>query len=242
MPMLWGVLFKCNGPINFNKLVSKSNFPWLFSILIFSSLDLFFWATDMASYRLGTLPFLIPLFGGLFWETLKRGQSLMLALLFCWVGDVLLLHDTNHLLQILSVSSYLMAQFLFIDVLLKRINVFSGSSFFMGILFFGAYLIIFFSHIYSYLEDIKFIGLAYGFTLSFLGCLSIMRFFQHQTWKRFSLFLGVLLFSGRDVMLTYNKYFFDYDYFILGIGLTYPIALFFILAYFRQSNQLKSEP
>ncbi|MGA1030443.1 MAG: lysoplasmalogenase family protein [Flavobacteriaceae bacterium] len=149
----------------------------------------------MASYRLGTLPFLIPLFGGLFWETLKREQSLMLALLFCWVGDVLLLHDTNHLLQILSVSSYLMAQFLFIDVLLKRINVFSGSSFFMGILFFGAYLIIFFSHIYSYLEDMKFIGLAYGFTLSFLGCLSIMRFFQHQTWKRFSLFLGCCYFQ-----------------------------------------------
>lgn len=110
----------------------------------------------------------------------------------------------------------------------------------MEILFFGAYLIIFFGHIYTYLEDMKFIGLTYGFTLSFLGCLSIMRFFQHQTWHRFSLFLGIFLFSERDVMLTYNKYFFHEDYFIVGIVVFYSTALFLVLNYFEKEKTFDS--
>jgi len=211
---------------------------WLSAIIVVTAFDFFFWSQGKIVFRLTTLPLLIPLFMGLFWHTIKANRSLFLALVFCWIGDWLLLFDANHILQILSVSSYLLAQFLFIESLLKRIRWFTPAAFMMGVLFFGAYLIVFFSNIYAYLGDMKFIGLAYGFTLSFLGCLTIMRFFQQPSWQRFSLFLGVLLFSGRDVMLTYNKYYFKFDYFVIGIVLFYSLALYLIVRYFDQVKAL----
>lgn len=221
-------------------LFVKKRFFWVMVILLVTGSDLFFWSTGNMPYRSITLPLLIPLFFGFFWSTLIVNRSLSLALFCCWIGDWFLLYDTNHLLQIMSVSSYLLAQFLFIETLFKQIKSFAPRAFIMGMLFFGAYLIVFFSHIFAYLEDMKFIGLAYGFILSFLGCLSIMHFFQYQTWHRFSLFLGILLFSGRDVMLTYNKYFFHEDYFIVGIVVFYSTALFLILNYFQKSKVFTS--
>ena len=95
---------------------------------------------------------------------------------------------------------------------------------------------VFFSNILSYLKDMKFIGIAYGLVLSFLGCLSIMNFFLQQSRLRFSLFGGIFLFSVRDVMLTYNKYYFNEDYFILGVDVFYVVGLYLILQYFKTTE------
>ena len=75
----------------------------------------------------------------------------------------------------------------------------------------------------------KLYAVIYGLTISYLGCLSIMFFFQSPNWDRFFLFFGVLVFSIRDVMLTYNKYYFHADKITFPIILTYSIGLLFIL-------------
>ena len=208
----------------------------LLALLIVSMLDLYLWYNGLLLYRLGTLLLIVPILFLLFWNLLKTNLSLSIALFFCWLGDLFLLHDVNHTIQILGVSSYMMAHFFLIESLLKRIKKFSLISFMMGVLFFGAYLMVFFSNILSCLKDMKFIGIAYGLVLGFLGCLSIMNFFIHQSRLQFSLFGGIFLFSVRDVMLTYNKYYFNEDYFILGVDIFYVVGLYLILQYFKTTE------
>ena len=63
-----------------------------------------------------------------------------------------------------------------------------------------------------------------------------MNFFIQQSRLRFSLFWGIFLFSVRDVMLTYNKYYFNEDYFILGVDIFYVVGLYLILQYFKTTE------
>ena len=119
----------------------KRRFFWVLAILLVTSADFLFWSMGKIPYRTITLPLLIPLFLGFFWSELKANRSLSLALLCCWIGDWFLLNDTNHILQILSVSSYLLAQFLFIETLFKQFKWAAPKAFMMGVLFFGAYIL-----------------------------------------------------------------------------------------------------
>ena len=125
-------------------LFVKKRFFWVMVILLVTGSDLFFWSTGNMPYRSIILPLLIPLFFGFFWSTLIVNPSLSLALFCCWIGDWFLLYDTNYLLQIMSVSSYLLAQFLFIETLFKQIKSFAPRAFIMGMLFFGTVCFVYF--------------------------------------------------------------------------------------------------
>ena len=174
--------------------------------------------------------FIIP--AALLWycsSVSEVNKYVVLALFFAWLGDILLIFDAKLLFRKLSVSSYLVMQVFFIAAFKEQHKDFSLREFLMGAVLYGSYLLIFLMNIFPHLEDMKLYAVIYGLTISYLGCLSIMFFFQSPNWDRFFLFFGVLVFSIRDVMLTYNKYYFHADKITFPIILTYSIGLLFIL-------------
>ena len=52
-------------------------------------------------------------------------------------------------------------------------------------------------------------GVIYGLTLSLLGSFTIMELLRHYTKVKALLTLGLLIFSVRDVLITYNKRYFE---------------------------------
>lgn len=69
-------------------------------------------------------------------------------------------------------------------------------------------------------------GLIYGFTLSLLGSLMIMELLKRYDKTIALMTTGLFVFSIRDVMLTYNKCYFESDFF------TYPVPLLHALGFF----------
>jgi len=92
------------------------------------------------------------------------------------------------------------------------------------------------NHAYASLGNMKWHGLVYGITLSLFGSLTLMKLLKLPNRENGLLFFGLLLFSVRDVLLTYNKRYFEDDVF------TYPIPLFHVIGfYFMVSAFIKKE-
>lgn len=164
-----------------------------------------------------------------------------LALLFSWIGDLFYIFKDQDVFVKLTVVSYFFTQVFLILELRKFIKHFNGRYFSMGILLFACYLTIFLNRVYTYLDDMKIYAIVYGLTISYLGCLSLMYFFQKQSRHRFFFFLGVLFYSFRDVLLTYNVKVFKHEFFTFSIALFYVIALILITRFLINELALENK-
>lgn len=96
---------------------------------------------------------------------------------------------------------------------------------------------VFLNHVYTSLGDMKIHVIVYGLTLSAFGSIAIMELLRKISRKNFLLILGLLVFSVRDVFLTYNKKYFNEDVFTFSIPILHGIGFFIIIKamlYFEQ--------
>ncbi len=155
-----------------------------------------------------------------------------LALLFSWIGDLLLLFIEQEVFIKLTIIGFFFTQVLLLLEVRKFITQFNYRFLLMGVLLFASYLITFLNCVFSYLGDLKIYAVVYGLAICSLGCISFMNFFQKQTKLNFALFLGVLLYSFRDVLLTFNVKVYEDQVFTFPIPLFYVISLFLITLFF----------
>ena len=88
---------------------------------------------------------------------------------------------------------------------------------------------VFLNHVYSSLGYMKVHGLVYGVTLLAFGSLAIIELLRKVSRKYIYLVLGLLVFSVRDVFLTYNKKYFNDDVFTFSIPILHGIIFFIII-------------
>ena len=94
------------------------------------------------------------------------------------------------------------------------------------------------------LDDMRINGVVYGLTLSFFGSFTIMWLLKQYNMTIASLTAGLLIFSVRDVLITYNKRYFEEDFFTFPIPLLYAIGFLLIVQSFlwlEQKRYLPSE-
>ena len=128
-------------------------------------------------------------------------------------------------------------QLCFIGVYKNYLEGYSNKAHLLGLLFWGPYLAVFLNHVYTSLGDMKIHGIVYGLTLSAFGSIAIMELLRKVSRKNFLLILGLLVFSARDVFLTYNKKYFNEDVFTFSIPILHGIGFFIIIKamlYFKQ--------
>jgi hypothetical protein len=172
-------------------------------------------------------PLLAPLLFLFYWLNSSSPKRLVLfAFLFLWMGDLLILFEEGISFLKWGIFSYWIMQLLLIKYFIDNYKIYNFGAHLMGILFYSSYLTIFLSHVYQTLGSMRIHGVVYGLTVSALGSLMIMELLSRQGKVIILMTLGLFVFSVRDILITYNKCYFNEDFF------TYPIPLLHALGFF----------
>ena len=152
------------------------------------------------------------------------------ALLFSWLGDVLLMlqDDDNSLFFLLGPSAFLVAHvfyILFFHFIRVKENV---KSRWWLLLIVALYYLILISFLSPHLGDMKLPVRIYAIVISFMFMLAMhMSFIKYQNAGRWMM-LGALLFVISDSVLAINKFYQSFEIAGIVVMLTYGLAQLFI--------------
>ncbi|MFI5132837.1 MAG: lysoplasmalogenase [Chitinophagales bacterium] len=207
---------------------------WIILFVIILAANLLGIYLDNEIMRFTTKPLLVIVLAGYFLTLTKIWQNnlkrwILAALLFSWVGDVLLLFEPRaSIFFLLGLSAFLLAHIFYItlfhNIRLKE-NVKSNWLLLLVVVVYYAILITILS---PYLGNMKLPVRIYGIFISFMFMLAMhMLFIKNKIAGRWMM-LGALLFVASDSLLAINKFYQQFDSAAIIIMLTYGLAQFFI--------------
>ena len=180
-------------------------------------------------------PLIIPVVIGYFdsqVNDITKGFNkwIVFALIFSWIGDVLLMfQDKKDIFFLLGLSSFLLAHIFYIIYFHKarlRDNVKSNPWLLVIVVVYYAALISFLS---PYLGDMKLPVRIYGIVISFMFMLALHMFFIKNKSAGKWMMIGTLLFVLSDSLLAIDRFYQTFEFAGILIILTYALAQFFIV-------------
>lgn len=192
-------------------------------------------------------PALIPLLilGVYFSKKFKTRSILITALLFSWIGDVILLFsDIAEIYFILGLVSFLISHILYCVLFNKQVKEkFKKNAiiFLIGSIIIASYLVGMLSVLLPTLGDLKIPVIVYA------SVISIMLLFAYNgllIWKKPAnqyVFFGALFFVVSDSILAINKFHMPIQKSAFIIMLTYLVAQYLIVTGIVKLNQKKVE-
>lgn len=163
----------------------------------------------------------------------QRSSIFLIAIFFCWLGDVLLLFEPK-LFFMAGLAAFLIGHILYI---LCYQQMRSGASpnillgpqkvrFAMPIVLAGTGLVVV---LYPVLNDLKIPVMIYALVITLMALQALFRF-GYTTNKSFVLvFIGAILFMISDSLLAINKFLMPIQFASLSIMATYMIAQYLIV-------------
>ena len=179
-------------------------------------------------------PFLLPI---LFYSVVKNDafetkKWLLLALLFSWIGDfVLLFANKGELYFIFGLISFLIAHILFIALFIKqKSNVVHHKQtlYWFGLSLVLVYLFGMLSILIPKLGDLKFPVGIYAMTISLMLIETIKGSFNWEDKSKYLVLIGAIFFVTSDSILAINKFYTVIPNASFWIMITYLIAQFCI--------------
>jgi len=151
------------------------------------------------------------------------------ALLFSWLGDVLLmLQDDNSLFFLLGLSAFLVAHIFYIIIFhFIRLNENVKSRWWLVVTV-ALYYLILISLLSPHLGDMKLPVRIYAIAISFMFMLAMHMLFIKNKNAGFLLMTGALLFVLSDSILAINKFYQSFEVAGIFVMLTYGLAQLFI--------------
>ncbi len=154
---------------------------------------------------------------------------IIIALLFSWLGDVLLmLQGDNSVFFLLGLSAFLLAHMcyiLFFHFVRTRENVKSRWYLLLIVVVYYTFLI---SILSPGLGEMKLPVRIYGIVISFMFMLAMQMLFIKNKTAGLSMMIGASLFVISDSVLAINKFYQPFPQAAVIIMLTYGLAQFFI--------------
>ena len=176
---------------------------------------------------------LVPSVFFYYWFNSKMKSNFILyALFFSWMGNLFLLINFNPEFQKWIVSSFWISNSLFFIQFINFKREYFFREHLLGLIFYFSYLIVFLTHVFSSLGEMKLLALVHGLTTAVFGSFTVMQLFKKTNTTKLILFLGVLFLSIKDVMLTYNKRFFEEEVFSIPISIFQLLGLFLLIRAF----------
>jgi uncharacterized membrane protein YhhN len=192
-------------------------------------------------------PILIPLlgFGVYFHRKFPTKNILLTALLFSWIGDVILLFaDIAEIYFILGLVAFLIAHISY-SVLFNQQNTvaihINKILFIIGSVIIGLYLIGMVSVLMPNLGELKVPVIVYA---SVISIMLLFAFNGYLIWKKngaLCIFLGALVFVISDSILAMNKFHSPIERSSFFIMLTYLVAQYLIVVGVLKMNPKKVE-
>lgn len=214
-------------------------FFFLFSIVALIEISLI--ALDMEQLRIFSKPLIIPLLALTYYTSLHKKTSffkdaVLIALLFSWLGDVLLQRES---LFVPGLLAFLTAHIFYIFFFLRTQS--DKTSFFklrpVMLIAVLAYLIEFMYLLWPTLGAMKIPVLIYGITISTMLSAAIWQYQKLDDRTSLFLIIGAALFVTSDSILAINKFSAPFDNAGIFIMSTYILAqLFIVLGAIRYRN------
>ena len=207
---------------------------WIILFTLVLLIDLAAIYLNYESLRFFTKPLLVPLLAiYLLLETNTTNSSLkawiFLALLFSWVGDILLLFEgSGSNFFLFGLSAFLVAQVFYIVFFhnIRMREYIRGNA--LLLLLVIVYYSILISVLSPYLGNMKLPVRIYGVVLSFMVMLAMHTVLGKNKKAAVWMTTGAILFVVSDSLLAFNKFFSAFNYSGLIIMVTYGLAQLFI--------------
>ena len=161
-------------------------------------------------------------------SVLVRNKWYVIALIFSFFGDVFLLYSGQSLF-IMGLVSFLLAHFIFISIVLKRIQKTSFLKIISSVIPFLVVFILLIFGLKESLNEMLLPVIIYGLTISTFGIVSLVDFQNRKSQKSLFMLLGAIVFMTSDSVLAINKFYNASHLFEIIIMVTYIIAQYLIL-------------
>lgn len=206
---------------------------WILIFLTILSIHLtgLVWKIDGLS--VATKPILLPLLGFYFWQQTKdiRHRSIrvfLIAQLFSWVGDLLLMNGTNPSFFIWGLISFLIAQLAysyFLFRIMRKEKIRFSWLLFIPVVIYYATLI---SWLQPYLGAMLAPVCVYGAVISMMLLLALHMVYMPAITAGRWFMSGALLFVASDSALAFNKFYQAFEGANLVTMITYGLAQLFL--------------
>jgi uncharacterized membrane protein YhhN len=192
-------------------------------------------------------PMLIPLLGFAvyFHEKFPLKNTLLAALLFSWIGDVILLFaDIAEIYFILGLVSFLISHLIYSTLFNKQSKTKKkkNSAFFaLGSLIIACYLIGMLALLIPSLGDLKIPVIVYATVISMMLLLAFNGYLSWEKPGNKYVFVGAISFVVSDSLLAINKFYEPIEKSSFLIMLTYLVAQYLIVVGILKLNLKKVE-
>ena len=160
-------------------------------------------------------------------SVLVRNKWYVIALIFSFFGDVFLLYSGQSLF-IMGLVSFLLAHFIFISIVLKRIQKTSFLKIISSVIPFLVVFILLIFGLKESLNEMLLPVIIYGLTISTFGIVSLVDFQNRKSQKSLFMVLGAMVFMISDSVLAINKFYNASHLFEIIIMSTYIAAQYLI--------------
>lgn len=213
--------------------------------IAFSLMYLAILAFGYERFDLFLKPILIPIlgFGAYFYRKFPTQNTLLIALLFSWIGDVILLFtDLGEIYFIIGLVSFLMAHILYCILFNKqnRVRKKQNKTFFViGSVLIATYLIGMVSVLMPHLGDLEIPVSIYATVISIMLLFAFNGLLVWQRPGNILVCLGAFFFVVSDSILAVNKFYDPIPKSSFFIMLTYLLAQYLIVLGILKLNPKK---
>jgi len=210
----------------------KKNGSYLLNIyLLLAVVHVFLLNTDMVLYQQITKALLMPVLMAFAWMHVgfKNSRRLLLALLFCWTGDVLLLFTyKNELYFLLGLAAFLIGHLAYISTFLQCTAGKSKAAmwWYLPIL---TYVLLLLSLLWNNLGDMLLPVAIYAVVIGSMTAVALRRYGATNTSSFMAVMVGAMLFVLSDTLIAWNKFQGAISNASLWIMLTYIMAQYLLV-------------
>jgi len=208
---------------------------FLLIFLMVSITDIIAIIFDNLLWQTISKPLIIPALTAFYMAGSKsRNKLYILALIFSFLGDVLLLDKSNMFL--FGIAAFLITQLLYIAIFSKGLAQSTWPKKLLAIFPFLLFFISLISVLKPGLKDFFIPVVIYGLAISAFGAISLLKYLVKKDGTNLILLNGALLFILSDSMIALNKFHEPRAYYSVAIMLTYIIAQFLIGLFMLKSE------
>ena len=214
-------------------------FFFLFSII--ALVEIYLLAMNMEQFRIYSKPLIIPCLGLTYYTSLNQKtnffkDAVAIALLFSWLGDLLLQKESLFVPGLLAfLTAHIFYILFYVRTKSEKISFFKLRP--VMLIAVLAYLIEFMYLLWPSLGGMKIPVLIYGITISTMLSAAIWQYQKLDDRTSLFLIIGAALFVTSDSILAINKFSSPFDSAGIFIMATYILAqLFIVLGAIRYRN------
>jgi uncharacterized membrane protein YhhN len=191
-------------------------------------------------------PALIPLlgFGVYFYKWFPSRSTLLIALIFSWIGDVILLFaDISEIYFILGLVAFLISHIIYCILFNKQnhTQIRNNGIFRIGCVIIVVYLVTMLSVLLPTLGDLKIPVIVYAVVISIMVLFAFNGFLTWSKPGSIYVFIGAVIFVVSDSILAIDKFHTSIEKSSFIIMLTYLVAQYLIVTGILKLNPKKVE-